>query len=336
METHISAINVTKEELKVPPLNTSILVNKAYNDIRAELDKAIPAFGQKEWREDRKNAIKAILTELQDELIKAKADQKKESVKLGKALYLDAMKKANEIVKQNLQLQETNAKQRTQNAQLKEKISSIDESAIKKLRKEKDEKIDKLQRIVNSAQSKINNANDMAKREQKRADAMESLLCEMLAVPEIKKSWDSIQQKIEVFWKQIDQSIDKAKAEIYNFAYNRNSLFSSESEDIISNGIICYAFKKELNTTDDTQCMKATQQLLEEISWKGTTEYMSELACTRTKQLCDEMSGCIKEAMIEGFILASSGRGTALTGGGGSSESMLRWDGKKKRSSWER
>ena len=85
-----------------------------------------------------------------------------------------------------------------------------------------------------------------------------------------------------------------------------------------------------------TQRMTATQQMLSEISWKGTTEFMSDLACTRTKQLCDEMSGFISSTMLEGFILAAGGRDPALTGGGGSGESMIRWDGKKKKSSWER
>lgn len=48
------------------------------------------------------------------------------------------------------------------------------------------------------------------------------------------------------------------------------------------------------------------------------------------------MSGVISSTMLEGFILAAGGRGPALTGGGGSGESMLRWDGKKKKSRWER
>ncbi len=335
-EAYLSAINVKEEELKAPALNTDDMINKAYKAIKAELDKSIPVMGQKEWRAQRKLAIKAILTALQDELIKAKADQKQEILKLGRSLYLEAMKKADEIIKQNKQLQEANAKLKAQNAQLKEKISAIDESAIKKLRKEKDEKIDKLQSIVNNAQSHINRANDMASRERKRADDAEDFLHEVFAVPEIKDFWNQLQQNKREFWKQIEQWIASAKSAIYDFAYNRKSLFSDESVNIIGNGIICYAFKKGLNAMDDSQRMTATQQMLGEISWKGTTEFMSDLACTRTKQLCNEMSGFISSTMLEGFVLAAGGRGPALTGGGGSGESMLRWDGKKKKSSWER
>lgn len=335
-EAYLSAINVKEEELKAPALNTDDMINKAYKAIKAELDKSIPVMGQKEWREERKRAIKAILTTLQDELIKAKADQKQEILKLGRALYLEAMKKADEIIKQNKQLLEANAKLKAQNAQLKEKISTIDESAIKKLRMEKDEKRDKLQSIVNNAQSHINRANDMASRERKRADDAEDFLREVFAVPEIKDFWNMLQQNKREFWNQVEQWIESAKSAIYDFAYNRKSLFSDESANVIGNGIICYAFKKGLNAMDDTQRMTATQQMLSEISWKGTTEFMSDLACTRTKQLCDEMSGFISSTMLEGFILAAGGRDPALTGGGGSGESMIRWDGKKKKSSWER
>ncbi|MDO4160179.1 MAG: MobV family relaxase [Prevotellaceae bacterium] len=335
-ESYLNAISVKQEDLKVPALNTDSLVKDAIRAIHVELDKPIPAFGQKEWREDRKRAIKGILTGLQDNLIAAREEQKHEIIKLGKSLYLDAMKNANEIAKQNQRLHETNTKLAAQNEKLKDKISSIDETAIRKLRKEKDEEINKLRAIVNGAQSKIDRANDNAYMEKKRADKTEELLREVFSIPEIKDLWNSIQRNKAAFWNQIEIWIKSAISAVYNFAYNHKGIFTDECKQTICQGIIAKAIKDGLDPSDDIQRMNATHNLLEEVSWKGTTEFMSELAVKRTEQLCQEISGTITTAMVEGLILASGGRGACLSGGSGSDNSLSRWDGKKKKSGWER
>ena len=76
LEDYAAALDITEEDLLVPTLNTNPLVNKAWNAIKEEIDKPIPTFGQKEWREERRKAIKGILTELQTTLMQAKEVQK--------------------------------------------------------------------------------------------------------------------------------------------------------------------------------------------------------------------------------------------------------------------
>jgi len=52
LEDYAAALDIKEEDLIVPTLKTDPLVKNAWNDIKEELSKPIPAFGQKEWREE--------------------------------------------------------------------------------------------------------------------------------------------------------------------------------------------------------------------------------------------------------------------------------------------
>lgn len=112
-------MDIKEEDLLVPILKTNPLVNKAWGAIKEEIDKPIPTFGQKEWREERRKAIKAILTELQTALMQAKEAQKEEILKLGKSLYKKAMQDVRAIIEQSKQLQKENGRLTEENNVLK-------------------------------------------------------------------------------------------------------------------------------------------------------------------------------------------------------------------------
>ena len=333
LEAYIKATNVTREDLLVPSLNTNPLVMEAYKAIIDELSKPIPFNGQKVWREERKTAIKRILTDLQDHLFEAKEVQKKDILNLGQSLYDKAMKDARAIIKQNQQLQKANELVTAENTRLKEKISATDETAINKLRKEKDEEITRLKAERDKAFSNEIHSNNMASRERQRADNAEGQLYEMLSVPEIKGLWDSIQQNRKAFWQQVDRWIVDAKNAIYNFAKSHNQHdFLAEDKNIISWGIIAEALRNNIDATNAEQRMKATELLLDDISWKGTTDVMSDLTMKRTRQLCEDMN--VTKELMQGLLLAAGGRGTITYGGGGTDNALTNWDGTKKRNGW--
>ena len=91
LEDFAAALDIKEEDLIVPTLKTDPLVKNAWDAIKTELEKPIPAFGQKDWREERRKAIKGILTNMQTALMQAKDVQKQDILKLGKALYNKAM-----------------------------------------------------------------------------------------------------------------------------------------------------------------------------------------------------------------------------------------------------
>ena len=333
LEAYIKATDVTREDLLVPSLNTNPLVMDAYKAIIDELNKPIPFNGQKAWREERKTAIKQILTDLQDLLFEAQEAQKKDILNLGRSLYDKAMKDARAIIRQNRQLQKANELVTAENSRMKEKISTMDETAISKLRKEKDEEITRLKAERDKALSNEIHSNNRTSRERQRADNAERQLYEMLSIPEIKRLWDTIQQNKKAFWQQVDRWIGDAKKAIYIFAKSHNQHdFMAEDRSIISWGIIAEALRNNLDATNAEQRMKATELLLDDISWSGTTNFMCDLAMKRTGQLCEEMS--ITKELMQGFLLAAGGRVPITHGGGGTDNALTNWDGTKKRNGW--
>ncbi len=333
LEAYIKATNVTREDLLVPSLSTNPLVMEAYKAIIDELNKPIPFNGHKEWREERKTAIKRILTDLQDNLFDAQEIQKKDILNLGQSLYDKAMKDARAIIKQNQQLQKANEMLTAENTQLKETISTIDKTAISKLRQEKDAEIARLEAELDKALSNEIHSNNMASRERQRADHAEHQLKEILSIPEIKEIWDDIQQNRRAFQQQIDKWIGEATAAIRHFAQNyRHNDFMTEQRNAVAKGIIAKAFKCNLDASDNGQRMKATQNLLDEVSWPGTTDFMSELAKTRTRQLCEDMN--VTKELMRDLLLMAGGRVGISTGGGNSDNALTTWDGKKKRNGW--
>lgn len=333
LEDYAAILDIKQDDLKVPALKTDQLVKDAHKAIQEELDKPIPAFGQKEWRDERKKAVKQILTDMQTELFNAKELQKQDILNLGRSLYKQAMKEAAKLVEQNELLQKENHRLSEENTLLGKRIASMDATAINNLRIEKDAEIRKLQNECDRANSHATRSDNIVAKERQRAENAENLLQEVLSIPEIKEIWDFIQQNQKLFWQQIDKWIGDAAKAIAAFAKDyEHTDFLPEQKNTIGQGIIAEAFRQNLDATDDKQRMKAAHFLLDEVSWTGTTKFMSDLASTRTEQLCNEMT--VSNELVSALFLAAAGRGNIGTGGGGSDNELTNWDGTKKRNGW--
>ena len=334
LEDYAAALDIKEEDLLVPILKTNPLVNKAWGAIKEEIDKPIPTFGQKEWREERRKAIKAILTELQTALMQAKEAQKEEILKLGKALYNKAMQKVRAIIEQNKQLIKENGRLIEENDVLRKRIASIDENAIIRLRNQKDAEIKDLHERLDKAETEAVRSGNKAYSEHQRADEAESQIREMLGIPEIKKIWDCIQQNKKAFWQQIEQWIGNAITAIRDYAFSKYNDFQPKEGNTVAWGIVAEAFKRGLDPTDDKQRKTATNYLLEKVSWSGMTPFKADLTATRTRQLCDAMT--VTKELLKSLFLAAGGRGDISLGGGGSDNELTNWDGTKKRNGWGR
>ena len=334
LEDYAAALDITEEDLLVPTLNTNPLVNKAWNAIKEEIDKPIPTFGQKEWREERRKAIKGILTELQTTLMQAKEVQKEDILKLGKSLYKRAMQDVRAIIEQSKQLQKENGRLTEENNVLKKQIASIDENAIIRLRNKKGAEIKDLHARLDKAESEAVRSGNMAYSEHQRADESEGQIREMLGIPEIKKVWDCIQQNKKAFWQQIEQWIGNAITAIRDYAFSKYNDFQPKEGNTVAWGIVAEAFKRGLDPTDDKQRETATNYLLEKVSWSGMTPFKADLTATRTRQLCDAMT--VTNDLLKNLFLAAGGRGDISLGSGGSDNELTNWDGTKKRNGWGR
>ena len=332
LEDYAAALDIKEEDLMVPALNTNPLVKHAWNDIKEELSKPIPAFGQKDWREERRKAIKAILTNMQTALMQAKEAQNGDILKLGKALYNKAMQNVRAIIEQNKQLQQENARLTKENDGLKKRIASMDENAITRLRDKKDAEIKELQERLGKAESESVRSGNKAYSEHQRAENAENQVREMLGIPEIKEIWESIQQNKEAFRKQIDKWIEVGVAAIRNYADGKNNDFQAEQGNAVAWGIIAKAVEYGLDPTDEKQRRMATAYLLEKVSWTGMSEFKAGLTASRTRQLCDAMT--VTKDLMANLLLAAGGRGSVGVGGGSSNGELTNWDGTKKKTGW--
>ena len=333
LEDYAAALDIKEEDLVVPTLKTDPLVKNAWDAIKTELEKPIPAFGQKEWREERREAIKTILTELQTALMEAKEAQKQDILKLGKSLFNKAMKEARTIIEQNKQLQKENGRLTEENNGLKKRIALIDENAITRLRDKKDAEIKELQEQLGKAESEAVRSDNKAYSEHKRAENAESQLQEMFDIPEIKEIWESIQQNKEAFRKQIDKWIEDGVAAIRAYADGKNNDFQQEQGNAVAWGIIAKAFEHGLDPTDEKQRRMAAAYLLEKVSWTGiSSDFKISLTSSRTQQLCDAMT--VPKELMANLLLAAGGRGGICAGGGGSTGELTNWDGTKKKTGW--
>ena len=318
------AMDIKEEEFYVHELATDPLVNEAREAIKKELDIPIPMLGKDEWKAEREKAVKTILTDLQTKLMEAKATQKEEILRAGKALYKQTKKDIADKIEQNRILHEANEKLTAENTRLKEKLASVDETAVRKLQAE-----------CESANRRAERADRIATGERRRASDAEEKVHDMLAIPEIKEIWETIRRNKESFQRQINQWITDATKAISDFAKDYDKyLFSQDDESVIGSGIIAEAYMCGLDPTDKDQRTQATESLLGKVNWKGTTPFMSDLAATRTKQLSEGMS--VSREIMEGLMLAAGGRGGANIGGGGSNNELTNWDGTKRNNGWGR
>lgn len=332
LEDYAAALDIKEEDLIVPTLKTDPLVKDAWNAIKEELGKPIPAFGQKEWREERRKAIKVILTEMQTALMQAKEVQKGDILKLEKALYNKAMQNVRAIIEQNKQLLKENDRLTEENDVLRKRIASMDENAIIRLHNQKDAEIKNLHERLDKAESEAVRSDNKAYSEHQRAENAESQVREMLGIPEIKEIWESIQQKKEAFSKQIDKWIEDGVAAIRDYAFSKYNDFQPKEGNTVAWGIVAEAFKRGLDPTDDKQRKTATNHLLEKVSWSGMTPFKADLTATRTRQLCDAMT--VTKDLMANLLLAAGGRCGVSASGGGSNNELTNWDGTKKRNGW--
>lgn len=332
LEDYAAALDIKEEDLIVPTLKTDPLVKNAWDDIKEELAKPIPTFGHKEWKEERRQAIKTILTELQTALMEAKRAHNEDIRKMGKSLYHKAMQNASAIIEQNKQLLKENSRLTEENDVLRKRIASMDENAITRLRDKKDAEIKELQERLGKAESESVRSGNKAYSEHQRAENAASQVKELLAIPEIKEIWESIQQKKEAFSKQIDQCIEDGIAAIRDYADGIDNDFQPKLGNAVAWGIIAIAFRYGLDPTDEKQRRMATAYLLEKVPWTGMSEFKAGLTVSRTRQLCDAMT--VSKDMMANLLLAAGGRSGISTGGGGSNGELTNWDGTKKKTGW--
>ena len=333
LESEIKGIDFDEEELRVPGVETDWILKKAKEDIEKELSTPVPVVGREKWREERLEAVKAILTRMENSLISAKGSQKLAILDYGKALYKQTKKEIYDISEENKRLKGANQRLTKENESLKGKLASVDENAVRQLRTElaaANKRVENADLATAQEKERTNQERRRTEQERNRADNAEAQVREMLSIPEIKKFWELVLRK-KAFLEEMNQRIAKAATALYDFAKNRDLIFSHEAEVSIGNGIIAEAILQGLDPTDEGQRKKAAKSLLGKVNWKGTYQSSCDLAETRTEQFCEEIT--VPKEIVATLLLAAGGKGGVSFGGGGggSNDDLTNWDGTKKK-----
>jgi hypothetical protein len=322
-----------EEELSVPEVETDWILKKAKRKIQEELATPVPVVSREKWREERLEAVKTILTHMEASLISAKWSQKQKILDYGKALYKQTKKEIYDISEENKRLKEVNQRIAKENDSLKGKLASVDENAVRKLRTELDaanKRAENADLATAREKQRTNQERLRAEQERNRADNAEAQVREILSVPEIKQFWEMILRQ-KAFLEEMHQRIAKAVKALYDFALNRDLIFSKEAEVSIGNGIIAEAILKGLDPTDEGQRKKAAKSLLGKVNWEGTYQSSCDLAETRTEQFCEKIT--VSKEIMAALLLAAGGKGGVSVGGGGggTNDDLTNWDGTKKK-----
>ena len=338
LESEIKGLDFDEEELSVPEIETDSIVKKAKEAIRKELSIPVPVMGREKWREEREEALKTIMADMEDDLIAAKGSQKRKILSYGKALYKQTKREIYKISEENKRLKGENQRLTKENDNLRGKLASVDENAVRKLRSDlaaANQRAENADLAVAQEKERTKQEWRRAEQERNRAEKAEDQVREILSVPEIKQFWEMLLRQ-KAFLEEMNRRISKAVTALYDFAKNRDLIFSNEAEDSIANGIIAEAILKDLDPTEEGQRKKAAKNLLDKVNWKGTYQSSCDLAETRIEQLCEEIT--VSKEIVATLLLAAGGKGGVSVGGGGggSNNELTNWDGTKKKTGWSR
>lgn len=158
VEKYAVLATIDKRELTFPLLNIKTPVQEAMNVVEKELSIPIPAIvGQKSWREERTANINAAVKSLVEAINEAR-DRQNEGVRTSvNKTYTYYMQNLNRLINENKSLEAENNALKAENASVKERISQIDENAVKRVAAERDEVIENLNRKLNVANEELAN-----------------------------------------------------------------------------------------------------------------------------------------------------------------------------------
>ena len=146
-ESQVYAVLATidKQELTFPLLNIKTPVQEAMDAVKKELAIPIPALiGQKAWREERTtniiDAIKALVV-----AINAERDKQNNGIRASvNKTYTYYMQQLNKLIIENKALRNENDTLKAENTEVKQRISQLDENAVRRVTTQKDIVIERL------------------------------------------------------------------------------------------------------------------------------------------------------------------------------------------------
>ena len=350
VEKYAVLATIDKQELTFPLLNIKTPVQEAMDAVKKELAIPIPALiGQKTWREERttniNDAIKALVV-----AINAERDKQNNGIRASvNKTYTYYMQQLNRLINENRSLEAENDVLKEENAIVKERISQLDENAVRRVAAEKDEVIGLLKGQLSSTRTELTNiGNDYNVRFSKykclvlqwdEVKQQPEIIEALLRVEKRKKEEAAVkrEEQAKQFRHQsiIDRFIDEGHNAIRNFSKTERIDFNKKEANAIYYGIMATASKYNLPLASAKRAETATDKFLAGMAWGDCSDFRKECVISWTKifatkgvvytdPLCQNLLAFVDH------MSCSADTYVSLSGSNGCADQLTNWDGTQK------
>ena len=350
VEKYAVLATIDRRELAFPLLNVKYSVQEAMNTVEKELSIPIPAIiGQKAWREKRSANINAAIKSLVNAINEAR-DKQNEGVRTSvNKTYTYYMQNLNRLINENKSLEAENDTLKEENAIVKERISQLDENAVRRVAAEKDKVIGTLKGQLSTTRTELTNIGNDYNALLSKYRYLVLQWNEMKQQPEIieamlrveKRKQEEAAIKREEQAKQsrhqsiIDSFIDEGHDALRNFSKTGRMDFNEQEANSIYYGIMATASKHNLPIDSAKRVETATDKFLAGMAWDNCGNFRKECVTSWTKLFATK--GVVyTEPLCQNFLAfvdhmsCSADTYVSLGGSNGCADQLTNWDGTQK------
>lgn len=350
VEKYAVLATIDRRELAFPLLNVKYSVQEAMNTVEKELSIPIPAIiGQKAWREKRSANINAAIKSLVNAINEAR-DKQNEGVRTSvNKTYTYYMQNLNRLINENKSLEAENDTLKEENAIVKERISQLDENAVRRVAAEKDKVIGTLKGQLSTTRTELTNIGNDYNALLSKYRYLVLQWNEMKQQPEIieamlrveKRKQEEAAIKREEQAKQsrhqsiIDRFIDEGHDALRNFSKTGRMDFNEQEANSIYYGIMATASKHNLPIDSAKRVETATDKFLAGMAWDNCGNFRRECVTSWTKLFATK-DVVYTEPLYQNFLAfvdhmsCSADTYVSLGGSNGCADQLTNWNGTQK------
>ena len=350
VEKYAVLATIDRRELAFPLLNVKYSVQEAMNTVEKELSIPIPAIiGQKAWREKRSANINAAIKSLVNAINEAR-DKQNEGVRTSvNKTYTYYMQNLNRLINENKSLEAENDTLKEENAIVKERISQLDENAVRRVAAEKDKVIGTLKGQLSTTRTELTNIGNDYNALLSKYRYLVLQWNEMKQQPEIieamlrveKRKQEEAAIKREEQAKQsrhqsiIDRFIDEGHDALRNFSKTGRMDFNEQEANSIYYGIMATASKHNLPIDSAKRVETATDKFLAGMAWDNCGNFRRECVTSWTKLFATK-DVVYTEPLYQNFLAfvdhmsCSADTYVSLGSSNGCADQLTNWNGTQK------
>ena len=350
VEKYAVLATVDKQELTFPLLNIKTPVQEAMDAVKKELAIPIPALiGQKTWREERttniNDAIKALVT-----AINVERDKQNNGIRASvNKTYTYYMQQLNKLIVENKALWNENDMLKAENTEVKQRISQLDENAVRQVTTQKDAVIESLNTQLVSKNEDITKLktdyNTLWEKYKILVIQWNDLTKQPEIIEAVKRVEERKEQEAEAkreeqarqdrFQDILDRFISEGHEQLKAFSQSSRIDFDEKEAKAIYYGIMATATKSNIALRSPQGAKFAVERFLASMDWNGCGNYRRECIAHWTKLFAtDEV--VYTEPIIQNFLSfidymsCSADTYVSLGGSNGCADQLTNWDGTQK------